>query len=265
MNREWMDYPIDCQKFAYLAGTSFDAVHVSCSRPIRYCKTDWMLKNKKALGKGSHCVLVTSSSDASVDSEMLSELPRNVVRWYSTNVMVNNPKVVAIPIGFVFHPGRTQILIEQAKRGPQQPVNLMYMNFTRHHPSIQGKREGMYEFFGGHSWVTTKGGNDFNDVSPEQFYLDLATHPFVLSPPGAGPDCHRHWESMALGSIPIVLRSRATRILDDLPCLQVNDWAEVTEGRLRAELDTLKKRFDSPAMEKLSMKYWQKRIQGDLI
>ena len=259
MSAEWMDYPIDCQKFADLAGVAFDVTKVT-SLPIRYCKTDWMERNQAELQKGSPCILITSSSDASVDSEMLSKLPKNVVCWYSTNVVVGDTRLISIPIGFVFHPGRTRVLIEQAKKGPQQPANLMYMNFSRHCPSLKGKREGLYEFFGGNTWVTTKGGNSFDDVSPEQFYFDLATHPFTLSPPGAGPDCHRHWEAMALGSIPIVLRSPATKILDDLPCLQVDSWVEVTRERLRKEIVLLKQRFDSPAMRKLSMKYWQEKI-----
>jgi hypothetical protein len=35
----------------------------------------------------------------------------------------------------------------------------------------------------------------------------LSRSKFVLSPPGAGPDCFRTWEAIYLGAIPIVLRS----------------------------------------------------------
>ena len=48
MSAEWMDYPIDCQKFADLAGVAFDVTKVT-SLPIRYCKTDWMERNQAEL------------------------------------------------------------------------------------------------------------------------------------------------------------------------------------------------------------------------
>jgi hypothetical protein len=64
-----------------------------------------------------------------------------------------------------------------------------------------------------------------------------------------------------LGSIPIVLRSNATRILDDLPCLQVNSWAEVTEEKLIEELPRLQERFNNiEALDKCWFGYWQERI-----
>lgn len=107
-------------------------------------------------------------------------------------------------------------------------------------------------------WITSEGG--FEHVSMKRFYNQILSHPYTLSPPGAGPDCHRHWEAIMLGCIPIVLRSSATRILDDLPCLQVEDWGEVTKERLEKELPGLRKRFNSPAMEKVWFEYWEKEI-----
>jgi hypothetical protein len=88
----------------------------------------------------------------------------------------------------------------------------------------------------------------------------MLSHPFVLSPPGAGPDCHRHWESILLGSIPIVLRSPVTKILEKLPCLQVDCWDEVTEERLIEELPRLRGLFKSPQMEICWFDYWKEKI-----
>jgi hypothetical protein len=41
-------------------------------------------------------------------------------------------------------------------------------------------------------------------VSPREYRNLVSNSKFVLSPPGNGPDCHRTWEAIYLGAIPIV-------------------------------------------------------------
>ena len=108
--------------------------------------------------------------------------------------------------------------------------------------------------------MTVEGG--FDHVPIDHFYQQIASHPYVLSPAGAGPDCHRHWESILLGSIPIVLKQPFLDVLEGLPVLLVDNWAEVTPKRLRDELPSLMERFHSPAMERVWFEYWQERILG---
>jgi hypothetical protein len=52
----------------------------------------------------------------------------------------------------------------------------------------------------------------------------LSRSKFVLSPPGAGPDCFRTWEAIYLGAIPIVLRSHWPFSHLDLPVLIVDSF-----------------------------------------
>ena len=52
---------------------------------------------------------------------------------------------------------------------------------------------------------------------------------FVVSPPGAGPDCHRTWEAVAMGAVPIVRAHKGLAPLyDGEPVLVVNEWSDVT-------------------------------------
>jgi hypothetical protein len=57
---------------------------------------------------------------------------------------------------------------------------------------------------------------------------------YVLSPRGAGEDCHRFYEAIYLDSIPIVKRTNTPfdKLYNVFPCLIVNDWNEVTEELL---------------------------------
>jgi hypothetical protein len=85
---------------------------------------------------------------------------------------------------------------------------------------------------------------------------------FTLSPAGAGLDCHRTWEALLLGSIPVVLRSPLDELFTQLPVVIVDDWSEVTPARLRSELDRIARTtFD---FSQLELGYWTARIQSQL-
>ena len=49
----------------------------------------------------------------------------------------------------------------------------------------------------------------------------------MMSPPGNGVDCHRTWEAIALGAVPVVLRSAlASTLVDAAPIVAVTSWEE---------------------------------------
>lgn len=52
---------------------------------------------------------------------------------------------------------------------------------------------------------------------------------FTISPPGAGPDCYRTWESMVSGSIPIVLHSETPVFDCKFPIWRIEDWKDLNE------------------------------------
>ena len=64
-------------------------------------------------------------------------------------------------------------------------------------------------------------------ASPKKYRQMLANSAYVLSPPGNGADCHRTWEAIYLGAIPIVLRKYWPFSHLDLPVLVVEDWSEI--------------------------------------
>ena len=247
---------INNQRLSQIAGVNFDSEKIQPGR-IVYSRTHTVKKQFKRLVSFPSCVLITSFSDDCCTDEMADKLPSNVRRWFSNNVMTDNPRVTEVPIGIPYSDKEKPLRkVMEEGRNPQH--NLVYMNFIRKIHRPINPRQGLYEMFENKSWVTTEGGNDH--VSPLQFFNQIVSHPFILSPPGAGPDCHRHWEALYLGSIPIVKRSPVTKILNDLPCLQIDSWDEVTEERLLKELPELQKRFNDSAMDKIWFEYWQKQI-----
>ena len=77
----------------------------------------------------------------------------------------------------------------------------------------------------------------------------MSQHKFVVSPLGYGQDCHRTWEALAVGSIPIVRASNLASMFYRLPILVVNGWQDVTPKLLaRAE-----RRFRRGALSRWSL------------
>jgi len=248
---------INNQRLAGLAGVDFDSEEIKPG-PIVYTRTHLARRQFKKLRAFPPCVLITSFSDDHLSDSMAKVLPSNVRKWFSNNVESTNPRVEAVPIGLrTSMEGEDKLRTARGTgRGPD--TNLVYLNFWRQLCRKPNPRVGIYEEFAGKSWVTAEGGTEH--IPMDRFYEGMNTHPYVISPPGAGDDCHRHWEAILLGSIPIVLKSPVTKILEGFPCLFVNNWGEVTEERLLKDRERIQPLFKSPIMEKIWFDYWQKRI-----
>ena len=102
----------------------------------------------------------------------------------------------------------------------------------------------------------------------ETYVGDLFRHAIVLSPPGSGVDCYRHYEALLCGAVPLLEYSPlAVELLAGLPYIMVRSWAEVSAPFLERELAQLKTRtFD---WRRLTRAYWRDelaraRISGEL-
>jgi hypothetical protein len=127
-----------------------------------------------------------------------------------------------------------------------------------------------------HFQTNTKYGYDrkdaINNLSKELIYyepthikrlntwLNQIKYSFVISPHGNGLDCHRTWEALVLGCIPIVKTSALDEIYNDLPVLIVQEWKDVTEQLLNDTINNYKnKQFN---YEKLKLNYWIRKAKS---
>lgn len=67
-----------------------------------------------------------------------------------------------------------------------------------------------------------------NHIPSTDLFRTYERYLFVISPPGAGPDCYRTWESIYAGAIPIVLDSETPYFSENYPLWRVNDWSQLT-------------------------------------
>lgn len=79
----------------------------------------------------------------------------------------------------------------------------------------------------------------------EDFLDSMAQAIFVLSPPGWGADCHRHWEALLMGTIPVMLSTANDSLFRGLPVVIVEDYSLLTREILLSKYEEL----HSPARE----------------
>jgi hypothetical protein len=87
---------------------------------------------------------------------------------------------------------------------------------------------------------------------------------FVISPHGNGYDCHRLWEALVLGCIPIVKTSCLDELYEDLPVLIVKEWSYITKELLEDTIEEFKEIHEAGEFnyDKLTLKYWVDKINS---
>ena len=108
-----------------------------------------------------------------------------------------------------------------------------------------------------------KNGIENKLISPDIYFSTLSNYKFIISPEGNGIDCHRHYEALMYGCIPIIERNPLTeKKYKNLPVLWTTDYSEITEEYLNNVYeDFLKKEYD---FSSLFLSSYQFQIQKQI-
>lgn len=198
-------------------------------------------------------VLVSGDSDLRLDEEFFCKPPIRrllgsslLVRWFAQNLCwMQDPRLHRLPIGLDYHtmwekPGAWGITAQTALAQEQQLISVFSLSpsFSQRHLTCycnfqfsldRGNRNRAQAELSKEACIF-----EINPVPRLSTWQRQAQCMFVASPEGVGPDCHRTWEAIALGCVPIVQRSTHSAIFEDLPVLLVDEWAEVTPPFLKA-------------------------------
>jgi len=233
----------------------------------------------------SRFTLVTGDSDVSITDALLGHpaflhLLDNPLldSWYAQNLfltsratILNGAKIHALPIGMDYHtmwesPGfwghsrQSPIAQEFAllsvlrdAKPFRDRLAVGYCNF--HLSSPRGDRKQCLEQIEHRACL-------FETVRiPRLFsWIRQAQCMFVLSPEGIGLDCHRTWEALLLGCIPVLRRSPFTNIFEGLPVALLDSWTDFTEAFIESELrkHLSERKYD---FSKLYLAYWRHKIR----
>jgi hypothetical protein len=88
--------------------------------------------------------------------------------------------------------------------------------------------------------------NGIHNTFTHTYFQDLPSYKFVISPEGNGIDCHRHYEALMAGCIPIIERNLLIEAkYAGCPILWTDDYSEITPAYLeRVYAEMVHKTYD---------------------
>jgi hypothetical protein len=193
-----------------------------------------MLKTNSPANK---FVLVTHNSDQQFTKQYLDTIRPYISHIYAINCNFQDPLLTAIPLGFVDSKHKPHNKFEEIANKQLEKTIKCYMNFAINTNPV--KRQECWNTFAAQDWITKE-----SNIPPEDFYTQVAKSKYILSPEGTGIDCHRIYESMYLGSIPILKTSELDYFYEKLPVLIVKNWNEITQEYLDDNYLNLKSKLD---------------------
>ena len=229
-------------------------------------------------------VLVSGDADEDVPTQIFAseqdflsfiENPK-ILHWYAQNGVIKHPKFSKIPIGLDYH----TMSQGDSHWGPQIcPFNQEKLLESIRQNAAPLSQRILKAHANFHFLMTTKYGADrvrakelispnlvnyeTRRVDRETTWKNQSKYAFVVSPHGNGLDCHRTWEALCLGCIPIVRTSPLDSLFDGLPVYIVKDWSDVTEENLKRVLNDFSQRpFD---LNRLTLRYWMDKINSKKI
>jgi len=203
----------------------------------------------------AHYILVSHNSDFNAPGKFKSYLddPKIIV-WFARNADIKHSKLIPIPIGIpnTYWPNGN---VDNFITAMQQKVNvnnryedkLVYVNFAIQ--TNYQERNTALDFFARQPFSYV------GHVIPHtEFLYELGHYKFTVSPPGGGIDCYRTWESLLMGTIPLIKHSTIDPLFENLPVVLVNDWEEVTQEFLLNKFNEINTKTYN--MKKLYADYW---------
>jgi hypothetical protein len=199
--------------------------------------------------------LITHNSDHGIETDMLSYLDNSKIRkWFCQNKYITHPKLFSLPIAIAnsqWSHGNLSILEKIVKLNLLKN-NLVYKNFDvstnpdhRHQANHDTKQNSFY-------------------MSPnipfEEYLKQIKQSYFSFAPLGNGADCHRIWECLYLGCVPVV--PKREYCFDDfkhLPILFVDNFKDVTKEHLEQQIDIFYP-FSKYNLQLLDLEYWKNKI-----
>lgn len=188
--------------------------------------------------------LVTTDGDNSVPSKITNYqalLNHPLLdAWFTQNYdgSVVHPKLYLFPIGFDLHTSRRDkkwrsfngisIMKDVRNREFKRSMTIIFDKMRPNPYRTRAEKELTCIY---------KVKKKLNAEAIWEFY---SSHVFGISPRGNGLDCHRTWEMIYFGMIPIVKSSSLDPLYADLPVVIVKQWKDVCELDLNAVYESIR-------------------------
>jgi len=206
---------------------------------------------------------------------------------FAENCIYKHPKLTSIPIGVDYHTlyyrnrkqsphDQEQVLLDIINNSPPLPQRAQRIILEEYNFSKKLNESPFRDSYWASDMelcIAGLGGKPFVDKLDSkypraEFWSRLTQNSFIAAPCGNGPDTHRIWEALCLGTIPIIslellADSALLELYKTLPILIVDRWDLITNSML----DEYRNRViqETPyaieeSRKRLTMNYWKTLI-----
>ena len=191
-------------------------------------------------------ILVTHNSDRTSGNNQGILNNKYLIKWFGQN-MIKSEKTEALPIGLENScwKGWDFNICKINLTNPKD--KLLYLNF-----SLKTNKERKNTL----NTIIANGFSKNESLEWKDYIKLLSEHKFCVSPLGNGADCHRTWEAIYVGCIPIIEKHPILyEHFRELPILFVDDYSNITEEFLNSEY--IKFKENKSLTEKGKLCYWK--------
>jgi hypothetical protein len=164
------------------------------------------------------------------------------------------------PIGMSYHYLRNNNQYKETQLGPHDKLVLFAIAVQTDKTSKNKLRKTTREKIV--SVLSTNGIPNIQ-IDPSEYFMELPSYKFVVSPEGHGIDTHRTYEALMAGCIPIVEHNPdIEKIYEGCPVLYTFDYSEITPEYLEQKYSEM---IDKPYnFSKLFVSYYPKDTQDEI-
>lgn len=228
--------------------------------------------------------LITGAGVKGVPREILAGfdwkgfVSSHILTWHTQNIdVVDHPQIYSIPLGIDFHtlssirshawgPGLT--ICQQEDQLEKVPFVPFWRRYNKVFVPVMARmsrngddRTRAYTRIPHHGSIVRQS----ERLTRLQLWRQMSRYQFVVSPLGMGMDCHRTWEALALGTVPILRNSTVAIKLfatfPESPVIIVNDWSEVNHENVTR----WSRWFENASVSMYaSMEFWKRLIMRRL-
>lgn len=173
--------------------------------------------------------LITHKGDITTTNEFI-EIAENpyLKHWYAQNCDFSHPKITPIPIGLedlrLHNNGNVKDFLKLQKIQKKKQNKIAKIVIALNLSTNPDKRFSCYRAF----WRKENAYFINSFISSRLYRKEILPFMFIASPEGNGLDCHRTWEAIYLGIVPLVNDNYMNRRFLEmkLPIIIVTDWNE---------------------------------------
>jgi len=249
---------------------------------ILYIKSDYLSEFSNLINNiPNKFILVSGCSDYTIPNDIFTnddfiKFINNdkIIHWFSQNNVYKHSKITNLPVGLDYHtiynnlnhewgnfcsPLEQEIILKYIKDNSinfSERIKKCYANFQFSMIAKYGyDRENAYKNINKDLVFYEN-----NKIKRVDTWKNQSKYAFVISPHGNGLDCHRTWEALILGCIPIVKKSNIDILYKDLPVLIIDDWIDITDELLTDTINSFKDKHFNYNI--LTLKYWIEKFNS---